>query len=488
MSAVRKSLLLSLADSYLGIALQLASTVIIARLLTPEELGVFAVAAVFASLASTFRDFGVAEYLIQERDLDDRKIRAALALNIIVSWSVAAVLMAAAPLAASFYRTDGVASVMRVQALCFLLVPFGAVTQAWFRRQLDYRPIVICNLLSNIAAFGVSVALALMGFSYMSLAWSALAGIAVTVAAVAWFRPKEFPRWPALAGIGQVFAFGKFASLIYIVAQVGKGAPELLIGRARGMADVGMYSRANGLVEMFNRLLLRPVLQVCMPYFAQAEREHGSVAPAYIRSVSILTAVGWPFLAYLAVAAWAAIRIIYGTQWLEAVPVARVLCLACAIELTFLLSREALLACGQARPANSLQFGLVGLQVLGLSAVFTYGLLGAAWGLVAASTLGMALSQWQLHRVIGLDSRALARACLPSLGLSVLAAAPMLAWHLIRPPTEASFWTFAVVGGLCTAALWLAGLRWMNHALWDELRLVGGKLLARFRPPTAESI
>lgn len=478
MSAVRKSLLLSLADSYLGIVLQLGSTVIIARLLTPEEIGVFAVAAVFAALASTFRDFGVAEYLIQERELDDGKIRAALALNIMVSWSMAALLLLLAPFASQFYRNSGVSDVMRVQALCFVFVPFGAVTQAWFRRNLDYRPIVICNLLSNIASFAVAIGLAVAGFSYMSLAWSALAGILVSVISITWFRPRTFPRWPALKGIGQVFAFGKFASLIYVVGQIGKGAPELLIGRARSMSDVGMFSRANGLVELFRRLLLRPVLQVCMPYFAQANREHGSVNSAYVRSVAILTAVGWPFLAFLAVASWPMIRIVYGTQWLDAVPIARVLCLACAIELTFLLSREVLLATGQARPANNLQFGLVGLQILGLVAVFPFGLLGAAWGLVVAAVCGMLLSQWQLRRVLKLEGPDLIRPCLSSAGLSLLAIAPVAAWHWHKSPTEADYWQFATVGGGCAIALWLAGLRWLNHPLWHEIRLAASKLRA----------
>ena len=69
MSDVRRSFILSFADSYLAIALQLASTVIISRLLKPAEVGVFAIAAAFSTLASTFRDFGMGEYLIQARDL-----------------------------------------------------------------------------------------------------------------------------------------------------------------------------------------------------------------------------------------------------------------------------------------------------------------------------------------------------------------------------------------------------------------------------------
>src|SRR5438105_6844154 len=213
---IRRSLAYSAAGSYVSLVLQILSTVIISRVLTPEETGVFAVAAVFAGLASTFRDFGVAEYLIQEEDLNAERIRAALAVNIIISWSMAVLLFLGAPLAASFYRTPGIADVMRVQAFNFVLIPFGAVTMAYFRRELNFRPIFMAGLLGNTTAFVVSVACAVRGMGYMSLAWSSLAGVAVTVGVSVWFRPADFPRWPGLAGVGRVVQFGKHATGIYL--------------------------------------------------------------------------------------------------------------------------------------------------------------------------------------------------------------------------------------------------------------------------------
>ena len=116
MTSIRRSLAYSIADSYLAVPLQLIGTMIISRLLTPAETGVFAVAAVFAAFASTFRDFGVAEYLIQEKELDAEKIRAALTVNIAISWAMGLLLFFGAPFAADFYRSQGVAEVMRVQA------------------------------------------------------------------------------------------------------------------------------------------------------------------------------------------------------------------------------------------------------------------------------------------------------------------------------------------------------------------------------------
>jgi O-antigen/teichoic acid export membrane protein len=486
---IRRSLAYSVADSYLSLVLQLASTVIISRILTPTETGVFAVAAVFAALASTFRDFGVAEFLIQEQDLSAEKIRAALTVNIGISWAMGLLLFFGAPFAAEFYRTPGVAEVMRVQAASFALIPFGAVTMAWFRRELDFKPIFIASLFANTTSFVVAVATALMGLGYMSLAWSALAGVVVTVAVSMWFRPANFPRWPGLKGVAHVFHFGKFASGIYIFGQLGRGAPEMVIGRAHDMASVAIFSRGNGLVEIFNRLVLRAIMPVCMPYFAKSHREDGSVLKAYLIGVSYLTAIGWPFLVFLALIAYAAIRIVYGPQWISATPLAQILCIAACFELVYHLAKEAMLAQGEVKRSNVLQAGIQGSLVIGLLAVIPFGLVGGAWGLLVATLAGGVLAHHHLARTIGLRLGDLVRSCLPSLQVSVIAVAPVGAWVLLERVDEGNFVRFALGGGALTAAAWLLALRVTGHPLWPEItRIVGalaGKLARRAPVPTA---
>lgn len=473
MKSIRSSIAYSAAESYLSLVLQIASTVIISRILTPEQTGIFAVAAVFAALASTFRDFGVGEYLIQEANLSHEKIRAALTVNIAISWTVGVILFFGAPYAADFYRQSGVGDVMRVQAFNFALIPFGAVTMAHFRRSLDFKPILIASAAANSVSFVVSVVCALNGLSYMSLAWSSLAGVMVTVGASLLLRPAGFPRWPGLQGVAAVFHFGKYASGIYFLGQLGKGAPEMIIGRAQDMASVALFSRAAGLVEIFNRLVLRAVLPVCLPYFAKSSREHGSLVTGYLTSISYLTAIGWPFVAFLGVIAFAAIRIVYGTQWVAAAPLAQIICAAAAVDLVYHLAKEALLAEGRVKTSNNLQAGLVAAQVLGLLAVIPFGLPGAAWGFLAATLVGAALSQRVLHRAIGLRFADVLQGCLPSLYITVITVAPVAIWAAIEGITENNFARFAIVGGGATAVSWIVSLRLVGHPLWPEVVRAG---------------
>lgn len=481
LTTVRRSLAYSLADSYLAIPLQLVGTMILSRLLTPEETGVFAVAAVFASFASTFRDFGVAEYLIQEKDLTTEKIRAALSVNIAISWAMGLVLFFSAPFVADFYRSGGVAEVMRVQAVNFFLIPFGAVTMANFRRQLDFRPIFVASLLANLTTFVVATACALQGLAYMSLAWSSLAGVVVTVGISLWFRPTGFPYWPGIRGVRRVIQFGKFASGIYMCGQLGRGAPEMIIGRAQDLVAVALFSRASGLVEIFHRAVLRAVLPVCLPYFAKSSREQGSVVEGYLLSVSCLTAIGWPFLAFVGVVAYSAVRIVYGPQWTASVPLAQILCAAGAIELIHYLGKEALIAVGDVKRSNTLQIGIQGARIAGLLAVIPYGLSGAAWGVLGAAVFGATYSQWSLARAIGLRLEDVLKSCLPGFFIAAMSTTPVAIWVAAEGITESNFLRYALGGGVVTVSIWLWGLRFFQHPLWREAAGLAEGLMSRYR-------
>jgi len=314
------------------------------------------------------------------------------------------------------------------------------------------------------------------------MAWAALASMFVTVAGSMWYRPKDFPRWPGWQGVGEVFHFSKFASSVYLLGQLGKGAPEMIIGRAQGMADVAMFSRAGGLIEMFQRMALRPVMFVCMPYFARSDREQGDIAAAYVKSVSYLTAVGWPFLAFMGVAAFSAIRIVYGPQWDAAVPIAQILVVAFALELVHSMSREALLARGQARAANGLQLWMVVLQVLGLLAVVRWGILGAAIGVLVATLLSLVVAQRYLRRHLGVRASMLMRACGHSALVTAVAVAPAVAWALWAGVGVHNYVVFGLVGALMTGCAWVLALKLLDHPFSAEVQLTLQRLKARFVP------
>jgi len=470
---VRVSLAYSAAASYVTMALQLLSTAVLARLLTPEQIGTFAVAAVFTALAGAFRNFGVTEYLIQQRELDTQTIRAALTVNILVSWSLGMLLTIGAQTVAQFFRTEEVAAVMYVQAASFAIIPFGAITMAYFRRELNLRPILISTTLANVASLVVAVILAWQGFGHMSLAWSGLAGTVATVAVSLWFRPSTLPFWPGIRGTREAFRFGRHASAIYLFEQMGKGAPEMIIGRAAGIAPVAYYSRANGLLELFDKLVLNAVWPIVLPIFSKRERESGGLLAAYLLGTAYLTVVSWPIIFFMGLMAFPAVRIVYGVQWMESVELAQILCVAMVLWMPYHLGKEALIARGQVKESSHLQLGIQGLRIIGLLAVVPFGLVGACWGVVFGMAGGAVLSHRRLARSISLTTRELAAAVLPSLRIAFLVNLPVALLTWLVPPTEENFAWLGLLGGLFCAGGWLLAVWQTRHPIWIECVSVG---------------
>ena len=160
MSSLSKSLLISFAEKYTALLVSFGSTIVLARLLTPEEIGVFSVAAVLVGMAHMLRDFGVSQYVVQERELTREKLKSALGAAILFAWAIAILLLIMAQFVSAFYNDERVETVMLVLSISFLLLPFGSVTLAMLRREFRFVPIYRVQTASAIANAASGIGLA----------------------------------------------------------------------------------------------------------------------------------------------------------------------------------------------------------------------------------------------------------------------------------------------------------------------------------------
>lgn len=469
MASVRKALLLTVASNGTGIVLQMVVIIVLSRLLTPAEVGVYSVAAVLSGLAGVLRDFGVGEYLIQERELTDDKIRAAITANILVSWSVCAILLLAAGPVSGFYSEPGVGSVLSVLAFGFLFTPFGAVAMAYLRRELHFNAMYWATLVSGLGGAAVAIALAYNGFGYMSLAWSSLASSILIVMVSLVLRPSHLPFRPGIRGLGKVMRFGTHMTGTYLVAHVGRGAPELVIGRLMDMQSVGLLSRAGGALELMHRFVLRGIRPVMLPYYSARQREGNEIKRGYLKGVTYVTGVTWPVIAVLGLMAYPAIRLLYGEQWLASVPLMQVLCVAFAIEVVFITVSEVQIAAGAVEQSSWLQFVTQAIRVTAIVTGAHHGLLAVALALLASTVVNAGIAMHALKRAVGVGWRDMIEACAVSFAPAVLSAVPALAVVLSMGVGEHNYLLAASLSCAGGAAAWLAAIMWFRHPLGHEL-------------------
>lgn len=453
-------------------ALNLLNVVVVARLLTPTEIGVFSVALGFQAIAHVFRDFGVNQYLVQAKSVSNEQFRAAFSLTLIFSWVIAlALLLASAPLA-SFYSHSGVASVLGLLAINFVLMPFGTPSLGMLRRELRFDSLATIRIANVTTATLVTITAAWFEQSYLSMAWGAIAGQIANLIAISIVRPQGLLMLPTLKGIDSLFRFGSISSAATLVRELGNSAPDLIIGRTLGFSAVAFYSRAAGLRDMLLGQLFSVVNGVHFPTFAQAIRGGANAAELYTRATTYLIAVTIPFLSLIALLAEPLILFFFGNQWLVSAPLATMLCVFAILIAPYSLANPSLIAGGYVSSVLYLE-SLVQAARIGV-------LLTSIWlpleqvvpllGLVALVEAGAC--QYWLKRHFGIN---LTRMKTGIFAAAVLAPLTLLGPALISTTsisqTEAPhlLFLFLAMSALTAMIGWVAGIFLLKHPLRDEL-------------------
>ncbi len=230
---VRRALALSFLATNAATLISFASAMVIARVLTPAEIGVYSVASALVAVLHQIRSFGIANYLVQEVELTHDRIRTAFGWTLVTSWTLALVVLAASFPAAAFYGDPGVASVMKVLALNFLLAPFGGIAMALLGREMRFGARAVLEISSALALAGTSIALALRGFAYMSLAWGSLAGIVVGIVVANAYRPAGLPWLPSFRDTRRVIRYGAPSMIADIIRTLRVATPRSSLSAGR---------------------------------------------------------------------------------------------------------------------------------------------------------------------------------------------------------------------------------------------------------------
>lgn len=364
MTSVRRALALSLVERYLTLAIALGSNMVLARLLTPEQIGVYSVSLAVIGLAQALRDFGVGSYLIQEKVVDDHQIGTAFAISLLIGSLLFAIAMIGTPWAANYYGEPRMKATLMLGAGNFLLLPFCTISLAMLRREMQFKRLLHITLAAAALGSGTAIGLAALGVGETSLALGSLVTNAATGVGAWLARPnRRFVR-PTFSRWRQVLSFGGRSSLVGCVTSISMDANDLIVGKVLGFPSVALLSRAQGLMYLFNRDLMSAVRNVALPAFAQAHRNGVDLEQGYLKSVSIVTLFGWPFHALLSCYAIEVIDLLFGRQWHAAAPLVPIFCAAGAFAAVNALTPNLLVAVGRMDLATRADLFMQPLRVL----------------------------------------------------------------------------------------------------------------------------
>ncbi len=470
-SGFRRAFLINFASSTGGAVVHFVVSVLLARLLGPAEMGVYALALAFVNVAQVFRDFGVSGWLQREPDLTTQNIRSALGLSCALSAGVAfALVVGSGPLSRHLGQPE-VSSILRVLALGLVPMPFSAVMAALMLRELAAARIATVSRLGTAAYAATAVGLAALGFGAMSLAWASLVNVVVCSLAYIPLVPKGRLSWPACRNWGGILRFGAGASLTQGLATLNQALPDLMLAKLGSTTQVGLLGRANSAVNLFSTIVGMSINFGALPHLAQVHHRGAALAPLLNRATAMLTAVAWPVLALTGLFADQIVVTLFGPTWAACASAVPALALIAAIGMLSNYGGAALSAIGRPDLAAAPVAAILAARVALVAWLFHGDVASFAWILLAGSLMAWPLQLWLNARYLAQSPRSIVRAVLPSL-VATLACA-VAAWSVAHGLPQAMPGSgrllLSVVGGLVA---WVVALQMTGHELAAEMHQV----------------
>ncbi|HEX2829533.1 MAG TPA: oligosaccharide flippase family protein [Burkholderiales bacterium] len=469
---LRQKLAIQFLSSNFATVTNFIVSIVLARLLSPSEIGIFSITAVVVNFSHVFRDFGVAAFIKRQKHLTPDMLRAALGVLMTSSWIIAATLFVASDFLAAYFRQPGVGDTMKVLAIGFFFIPFGAVSNAVLGRELQAGKAAIATGVSTVVYATSCITLAYLGFSYMSLAWGNLLNIIASVTTYNLLRPKGLPWLPSLRGWRSVAHFGLGAMLSSALKAIDNAIPDLFLGKLSTAHNVGLFSRANSTVNILNHVTGPTLNYVSLPYMAAVHHSGADLGAEVTRAIAYLTAIAWPILAVTAALAPEVIETLYGSAWLECAPVIPLLCLACAVQITFSFLQPALTGIG--RPywtALPLVLVVAAKIALGL-ALFDGSLVSFAYAVVIAEVASIPAYLYLAHKHIQTRPGQLMLPLVSSLTLTLAVSLAVAGIKALLFDSVAAPFERLVVAGAIVLPVWTVTLLLIRHPLRRELLLM----------------
>lgn len=474
MNSIRKSLGYSLLSSNAVTGLQFIGSLIIARQLTPEQIGIFSVAAVVVALAQILRDLGVSGYIIQVEKLTTEILRAAFGLALLSAGGLALALSLASGSIATFYAEPRLQDVMFILALNFALTPFGSVTMACIRREMGFRAIAVVDVLSALISLGVTISLAYLGHGAMSLAWGAIAGTLVSVIGAQVLRPDYMPFWPSLRGVSGILKFGSITTSSSIVGYLNMSATDLILGKLTGMSAVAYFNRAASLNRFFGGMITKALGPVLLPVMSQIKRDGGSIREAFLNGTALATAIIWPLYAAIAVLAEPLILVMFGNQWHSSVELVPYIALTALLSATYTMSGASFVALG--RPSLSLIAESINLpiKVITIILMAPMGVLAVAksWPWIALA--GAVVQQILMKRALGIGPWQLIASLNKSIAVTVLSVSgTIVGYQILIKAFPSSHLVFHLLAGASgTLVAWIGAIYLFAHPIKSEIQRI----------------
>lgn len=427
-------------------------SIILARILAPEDYGTIALVTVFISLASVFISSGFATGLIQKKDADDTDFSTIFFCSLACSVLIYAVLFCIAPMVAAFYKIPVLTDILRVYALQIPLSVYHSIQAAYVSRHMLFRKVFISSVITSVLSGAVGIGMALAGMGVWALVAQSMASTVINTLVMMRLIPWH-PQLKFSASSAKIMM--KYGSRLLAADLSGTFFAELrslIIGRVYTSADLAYYNKGNQVPAMITNNLSSAVMTVLFPAFANHSDDMETVKQMTRRSMRIMSYILIPAMFGLAVVMKPLILLLFTQKWSQAIPFGQILSIDLCISIFGSISLQVLKSIGRSDVVLKLEVWKKPMYLLFLIIGVNISVLGLAVAMVLYDIYANVVNMLQVRKYIHYGLREQIMDLLPAFGMG--AAMALLVWII---PTFDNLLITLAVKVFAGAVIYVAG-------------------------------
>ena len=460
-----KGVIWSAVDRFSAQGIQFMFSILIARLLVPEDYGVVAMLGIFMAVSQTFIDSGFGAALIRKVDRTEEDFSTVFYFNIVVATLFYFALFFAAPAIANFYNTPLLESITKVVALNLIIGSLSGIHNAKLSIAIDFKSRAKISIVSTLLTGAVGLWMAYAGYGVWALVVQNLFSSAIRTVLL-WVIVKWYPKlvfsWKSFK---ELFLFGSKLLVSNLISTIYENLYTIVIGRKFSPSDLGVYSRAQGLAQFPSSNITGVLQSVTFPILSTIQNDEERLMSAYKSFIKLSAFIVFPLMVGLAAVADPFIMILLTDKWEGSIYLLQIICFSLMWYPVHAINLNILQVVGRADYYLKLEIIKRIQGILILCVTLPFGIVFMCYGQVLSSLLSLFWNTHYTKKLIGYGYFAQMKDLLPVLIHSlVMGGVVLLVVHFTPTP-----WIKLTCGVLTGMIYYIVGAYIMKFQEMDEL-------------------
>ena len=395
-------------------------SLVLARILLPDDYGVVAVVNIFITLADVFLSSGLNTALVQKQDADDIDFSTIFWCNLFLGVFLYFALAVAAPFLATAYEMPILTSAIRVFALRLPISSFQSIQTAYVSRKMEFKKFFFSTITGTLVSAVVGIAMAMLGFGVWALIAQYMTNTIIDTlflfASVRWYPRFVFSRDRAKP----LIKYGSRVMCTDLIGTLFNNLGDFIIGLRYTSADLAFYTKGKQLPTLFKSNISTTLVSVLFPGMSQINDDKAKVRELSRRSVRMLTYVIYPIMIGLLVMAKPLTVFLYTEKWLAIVPFANIVCIEALFSVPGTIALQTIKSVGRSDLMLKAEFVKKPILLISLFLAIRFGVYAIALTLPINTFIELIINGVLVQAVVGYKLSELIYDTLPALGISLL--------------------------------------------------------------------